>query len=105
MIRNCVMLLFASVMMSCASHPEKEVKNGNDSINCIQGAGPGCEELESQIDSLNHEISILKSEAKRNYSETPSHKKNTQKTENTSSSAKNTNKPVKADKPQLKDQD
>ena len=100
------MIMLVSAMIGCTSHPEKEAQNGNDSITNVQ-SGPGCAELEDQIDSLNHEISILKKEARKNNSETSAHKKNTQKADKTesASSEKNMNKPAKISKPQVKDQD
>ncbi|MBI2272132.1 MAG: hypothetical protein HYU69_17465 [Bacteroidetes bacterium] len=104
MIKICVIALLASTMIGCAPQTENTAGDATDSTKIMQESGPGCAELEEQVEHLNDEIAALKKELRKN-SESSSHKKSSgQKTES-SISAKNTNTPVKETAPVIKDQD
>lgn len=105
MIKKCLIAMMAFAVIGCAPQPGNEADNKADSTKTVQESGPGCAELQEQIEHLNDEIAALKKELRKNSETSSSHKKSTvQKTES-SSSAKNTNTPVKETAPVIKDQD
>lgn len=107
MIKKCLIAMMASAVIGCAPQPENESANKADSTNTVQESGPGCAELQEQIEHLNDEIATLKKELRKNSETSSSHKKSSAQKTESSSSAKsaNTNTPVKEPAPVIKDQD